>query len=157
MTASDSLEVRTGDHHGIAGALEARARHIAQESMAMDETEAVENGIRREIALVIEQIDRLRAVHDQLVSSLLKIECYVDTELLQMEQRTPPYSPYRYPEREKLQRRLLEIDRERRDRRVVYEQRIAELHQRLLHLLNEHAVLAPDAWTSNASRRSSRR
>ena len=75
--------------------------------------------------------------------SLVRVECYVDTELMQMEQRTPRYSPYRYPEREKLQRRLHHVGGERRKLVVAHEERVQRLHDRLLDLLNKHAQVSP--------------
>ena len=142
---------------GVAVDLENRARAIIARPRSGDPSDSVVAGLGRDIALVMEQIESLRAVQQSLSSSLLQVECYVDTELIQMELRTPRYSPYRYPEREKLQRRLLEIEHERRDRSVNHEQRMAELHKRLLDLLNQHAVLTLDEWTSKDLRRNSRR
>ena len=62
--------------------------------------------IQDDIALMLNQIDSLRTRGQDIVQSLLESECYIETELMQMDDRTPRYSPYRFPEREKLQRRL---------------------------------------------------
>ena len=97
--------------------------------------------IERELALILDQIDQARRLQRSLAGSLLRNECSIDTELMQMEARTPRYSPYRYPEREKLQRRLLELERERRDHATSQVERLQALHQRLLALLNRHAAL----------------
>lgn len=156
MGSSDSLENRSGGKPEIAVELERRAKAIIARPPPA-RSDSIIAGLEREIALVMEQIEVLRTTQSRLSKSLLQVECYVDTELLQMELRTPRYSPYRYPEHEKLQRRLLDIEHERRDRSVVHEQRLADLHKRLLDLLNQHAVLTLDEWTSNDSRRSSRR
>ncbi|MCH8133699.1 MAG: hypothetical protein IIA30_14190 [Myxococcales bacterium] len=60
-----------------------------------------------------------------------------------MEARTPRYSPTRFPERDKLQRRLLGVEQERRRLIVQREKPLQELHDRLLSLLNKHRQLAP--------------
>lgn len=156
MGSTDSLEGRASGKPAMAVELERRALAIVSRPHAT-EPDSIVAGLEREIAFVMEQIETLRATRDRLSKNLLQIECYVNTELLQMEQRTPRYSPYRYPEREKLQRRLLDIEHERRDRSVTHEQRLAELHKRLLDLLNQHAVLTLDEWTSNDLRRNSSR
>lgn len=77
------------------------------------------------------------------LESLLQAECYLDTELMGMERRTPRYSPYRFPEREKLQRRLFDVEADRRRLDATVEEKLRELHDRLLRLLIQHAYLAP--------------
>jgi hypothetical protein len=93
------------------------------------------------IALTLHHIERLRAQDQDIRQSLLREECYVDTELIQMEQRTPRYSPYRFPEREKLQRRLSRIAEERRRLTIAHAEKLDGLHNRLLSLLNKHGQL----------------
>lgn len=99
--------------------------------------------IEREIALVLDHMDRLRSLHEKLRDNLLQMRCYTDTELIQMEDRTPQYSPYRFPEREKLQRRLLALEKERRQLALSEEDKLQELHKQLLSLLNRHNQLSP--------------
>lgn len=93
------------------------------------------------IALTLHQIERLRSREQDIMQSLLQAECYVETELMQMEQRTPRYSPYRFPEREKLQRRLSHIAEERRRHVIAHAERLDAHHDRLLSLLNKHGQL----------------
>ncbi len=57
---------------------------------------------------------------------------------MQMEERTPRYSTYRFPEREKLQRRLLSIGAERRKLAARLEEKIQSLEDRLLSEINKH-------------------
>ncbi len=100
--------------------------------------------IKREIALTAEQIDRLQALHKDQLDEILQAECYVNTELMQMEQRTPRYSPYRFPEREKLQRRLLQIGAERRRLAARLEDKLQPLEDRLLSLINKHEQVSDE-------------
>ena len=97
--------------------------------------------IRREIALTIGQMERTQELHDQQLRQLLRIECYIDTELLQMKERMPRYSPYWFPEKEKLHKRLFEIDRERQNAARRLEERLRPLEERLLGLVNRHDLL----------------
>lgn len=94
--------------------------------------------LKREIALTSEQIKRLKKLHKIQLYNLLQIECYIDTEIMQMEERTPTYSPYRFPEREKLQRRLFNLAAERRKLEIHHEEKLHSLEERLLSLLNKH-------------------
>ena len=103
------------------------------------------------IALTLHHIERLRARDQDIKQSLLREECYVDTELMQMEQRTPRYSPYRFPEREKLQRRLSRIAEERRRHIIAHAEKLDGLHNRLLSLLNKHGQLKHVVRTDNPS------
>jgi hypothetical protein len=94
--------------------------------------------IKREIALTVDQIDQVRKLHDDQLDSLQKNECDINTELMQMEDRTPRYSPYKYPEREKFMRSLLGIETEQRRIKVRTEERLRSLEKQLLLLMNKH-------------------
>jgi len=131
---AEGLEQRVG----IAAGLEARARRIVARVGTHRIESSVLRGIVDEIALMLDQIDSWRQVKERLVRSLLHGEMYTNTELMQMEARTPRYSPYRFPEREKLQRRLLDIERERRRHDAEHAERMMQLHARLQELLNRH-------------------
>lgn len=95
------------------------------------------------MALVLDHLDHLRDVDGDLEYRLLQSECYIDTELMQMEARTPRYSPARFPEREKLQRRLMGVEQERRRFIQQKEESLQRLHDRLLSLLNRQRQVAP--------------
>ncbi len=97
--------------------------------------------LEQDIALTLEQIDRLRNLQQRQLTSLCRTECYVDTELMQMEERTPRYSPYRFPERDKLQKRLFAIEAERRKQAASYEDKIQCLQSKLLSLMQKHKQL----------------
>ena len=94
--------------------------------------------IRREIALTIDQIKRLKDRRDEQFRRLLRLECYVDTDLMQMEQRQPRYMPYHFPEKETLKQRLFDIEKERRNLSLRLEEKTQSLEDRLLNLINKH-------------------
>jgi hypothetical protein len=121
--------------------LEEKAEDIA----AYPKKELWENSIpgmiRREIALTVDQIKRLRERHDEQFRRLLRVECYVDTDLMQMEQRQPRYVPYHFPEKDKLKQRLFDIEKERRNLSIRLEEKTQSLEDRLLSLVNKHEQL----------------
>jgi hypothetical protein len=78
------------------------------------------------------------------MQELRQAECEIETELMQMEQRTPRYSPYRFPEREKLQRRLARVGQERRKLTLTLAEKLDGLHDRLLSLLRKHTQVRVD-------------
>lgn len=97
--------------------------------------------IRREIALTVDQIKRLQERHDEQFRRLLRIECYIDTDLIQLEQRQPRYIPYHFPEKEKLKQRLFDIEKERRNLSLKLEEKTQGLEEKLLSLINKHEQL----------------
>ena len=97
--------------------------------------------IRRQIALTVEHRCRQRELHERQLRRLLRIECYVDTDLTQLEQRIPRYIPHHFPEKEKLRKRLFEIEAERRKLALRLEEKNRSLEDRLLTLINRHEQL----------------
>ena len=132
---------RHSEQH-IRAAIIEQARMIASPHSSTDPIDPITSSIEREIALVLGHIDRADTLQEDLEHRLLQSECYIGTELLQMEARTPRYSPFRFPERDKLQRRLLNVEQERRRLIVQREKPLQELHDRLLSLLNKHRQLS---------------
>ena len=45
--------------------------------------------------------------YDEQFHRLLRLECYVDTDLMQLLQRAPRYTPYHFPEKEKFTKKKL--------------------------------------------------
>ena len=99
--------------------------------------------IEDDIALTLNQIDELKSRGKDTIQSLLESECYIGTELIQMEARTPRYSPYRFPERAKLQNRLGRIAEERRRFKLTHAEKLDTLHNQLLSFLKKHRQLKP--------------
>ncbi len=120
--------------------LEERGRPLA-DSAARQWDASIPGILRREIALVVDQINRLKEVREEQLGRLLRVECYVDTDLMQLQQRIPTYAPYQFPEKDKLKKRLFEIEKQRRDVRIHHEDRARTLEGRLLDLLNKHEQL----------------
>ena len=97
--------------------------------------------LKDEIALTLDQIEGLRFRGRRVESGLLEEECGIGTELMQMEARTPRYSPFRFPEREKLQKRLGKLSQERRRFRTAQAEKLDGLHERLLGFVGKERVL----------------
>lgn len=97
--------------------------------------------LRREIALTVDQVRRLRERHDEQFRRLLRVECYVGTELRQIDARNPGFTPCHFPEKAKLKQRLFDIETERRKLSLQLEEKTQSLESRLLSLLNKHEQL----------------
>jgi hypothetical protein len=121
--------------------LEEKAEDIATYPKKAIWENSVPGMIRREIALTVDQIKRLRERHDEQFRRLLRVECYVDTELIQMEARQPRYAPYHFPEKEKLKQRLFDIEKERRNLSLRLEEKTQGLETKLLELISRHEQL----------------
>ena len=117
--------------------LEQRARRIAAAHTGRDSDDAIITGVINEIAFVLDQIDQARAFDESQHRSLIRLECYIDTDLMQMEARTPRYSPYRFPEREKLQRRLMTVAFQHVRHGKERFERLGDLHRELRRLLQK--------------------
>jgi len=125
----------------FAKTLEEKANQLAAYPHKKQWDDSIPSMVRREIALTVEQIQRLRDRHDEQFHRLLRVECYVDTELMQMEQRQPQYASYHFPEKEKLKQRLFDIEKERRNLSIRLEDKTQSLEERLLSLINKHQQL----------------
>ena len=121
--------------------LEGRANDIADSPQKQLWENTIPAMIRREIALTVDQIKRLQERHDEQFRRLLRIECYIDTDLIQLEQRQPRYIPYHFPEKEKLKQRLFDIEKERRNLSIKLEEKTQGLEEKLLSLINKHEQL----------------
>lgn len=144
---------KSNQMQSFAEKLEERARNVLGAQDRQASPFFLSSFIGDEIALTLHQIDQLRSRKQDIMQSLLQAECYVETELMQMEQRTPRYSPYRFPEREKFQRRLSRIAEERRRHVIAHAEKLDPLHNQLLSLLNKHRQLtrevrrdSPPSW-----------
>jgi hypothetical protein len=125
----------------FAKTLEEKAEFIASVPKQEQWDKSILSILRREIALTVDQIKRLKERHDEQFLRLLRIECYVDTDLMQLEQRIPRYAPYHFPEKEKFKQRLFGIERERLSLSLRLEEKTQNLETRLLELINQHDQL----------------
>ena len=121
--------------------LEEKAEILASVPKREQWDKSIPSIVRREIALTVDQIKRLKEKHEEQFRRLLRIECYVDTDLMQLEKRIPRYAPYHVPEKEKFKQRLVEIEKERRNLSLRLEEKTQGLEDRLLSLINKHEQL----------------
>ncbi len=116
--------------------LEEKAEFLASVPKREQWDKSIPSIVRREIALTVDQIKRLKEKHEEQFLRLLRIECYVDTDLMQLEERIPRYAPYHFPEKEKFKKRLFEIEKERRNLSLKLEEKTRGLEDKLLALVN---------------------
>ena len=121
--------------------LEDKADQLAAEANIRQPNTSIPEILRREIALTVDQMKRLRDRHDEHFRRLLRFECYVNTDLMQLMQRIPRYAPYHFPEKEKFKQRLFDIEKERRSLSLRIEEKTQGLEDRLLNLINKHEQL----------------
>ena len=120
--------------------MEERVNDIAAcpEKDKWDDT--IEAMLRRQLALTAEQLRRLKQRHDEQFKKLLKLECNIETELLQF-RHLPRELPFNLPQEEKLKQRLFDIEKERRSLSLKLEEKTQSLETKLLELLNQHRQL----------------
>lgn len=94
-----------------------------------------------QIAFQLEQLDRLREVHREQLSSILHAECYVGTDLLALDGYAPKTWHYRLGARDNLKNKLLALDAERRRLLLWFEREQRDLEVRLLDLVSQRALL----------------
>jgi len=121
--------------------LEEKAKQLAGDLRKNQWDKSIPSIIQREIVLTVEQVNRLKEQHDGQLLRLLRMECSVGTDLMQLEQRTPRYIPYHFPEKEKLKQRLFEIEKDRRKLKLRLEEKIQGFEDKLLTLINKHEQL----------------
>lgn len=121
--------------------LEEKAEHLASVPKQERWDKSIPSIVRREIALTVDQINRQRDAHRKQMQKLFQAECSVGTDLMQLQQRIPQYTPYHFPEKEKFKKRLFEIDKERRNLNLRLEKETRGLEEKLLDLVNRHEQL----------------
>ncbi len=123
--------------------LEALAQPIRDRVATGERKHPIVSALEQDIALVADHIHELRMLNHTLLRSLLRVECYIDTEIMQREPREPVYVDERLAERDRLRNKLQKLEEERRRHAVTYREKMQELHDRLLSLLQRHAHLQP--------------
>ena len=118
--------------------LEQKAENIIKNFDLQDWDNSIPAVLKREIALTLAQIKQLRKFHKEQILRLGDTECEIGTEIIQTEDRTPKYSPTKYPERERFQRQLLGIKSERVRQDVFYQDRLQNLYRILLELIHKY-------------------
>ncbi|MBI9019028.1 MAG: hypothetical protein JEZ07_17390 [Phycisphaerae bacterium] len=121
--------------------LEEKANELSQITSDKIWERSIPATIRREIALTVNQIEQLKKQHAQQFHELLKIECYVNTELKQLKQSIPWYTQQQSGQNDKLHQRLFDIEKERRALSLKLEEKTRGLEDKLLELVNRHEEL----------------
>ena len=109
----------------------------------------LQTSIERDITLTLHHIQDLRNLHKNLRRNLLRLECYVETEITQREPRIPVYQDDRIAERDMLRGRLLVIEQERRHLAILEHDKVRFLQDRLLSLMIKRYEFTPDAVKSH--------
>ena len=101
-----------------------------------------QTALEDELRLLLRHLYLAQHLEERILAELLDRECDIGTELLALEHRTPRYATQRFPEREKIKRRLAELQRERRRFRERQAEKLACLEERLLKLVGRSRILA---------------
>lgn len=117
--------------------VERDARRIIDEARG---TIGLHANIAREIALVLEGIERTRALHRWHEEQLLADECSIGNDLSRVTHFAPLYSR----EEATLHARLLALGAERRRLATMTAERLAEQHRVLLDLVHRYRLLTLD-------------
>lgn len=123
---------------GFTESLEEKAKKIVGDDESYDRDSSIPSILKNKIALTVDHIERIKDFHQNQNSRFTKTELDIGTEILQLEDRTPRYSPYQYPEREKLQRQLMGVKTEKRKEETFYEDKLQGLHKDLLRLVQKY-------------------
>ncbi len=118
-----------------------KASELSQIPIRQIWDKSIPGTIKREIALTVNQISQLKRQHEEQFLKLLRIECDVTTDLMQLERRMPRYAPYHFPEKEKFKQRLFEIEKERQNLNLRLNEKTQGLEDKLLSLINQHEKL----------------
>ena len=121
--------------------LQDRARQLAAGSNDTYWDTSIPATIKREIALIVDQISRQKESHDKQLRQLLQMECAVGTDLMALDQRIPWYTPNYLPEKDVLKQRLFDIEKDRRKLNQRYQEKLHTLEDRLLNLIHRHEQL----------------
>jgi len=123
--------------------LENKARIVAAKVRSDRQGHSPSWTLEGQIALTLEHIERAKQLHKDLMLNLLRHECYVDTEIMQHDFiHRFDYSMYHFRFRGILQDKLGRIKQERRHFTLALEEKLQPLHDRLLSLLDKHAVFS---------------
>lgn len=90
--------------------------------------------IARQLALTLEELDQAREVQRSLELGMLRVECELDTALMQ------PHGP---SERMRVQSQLVSLQTKRQELSIQGHSRTNEVTQRLLELVNRYVYLTP--------------
>jgi len=127
--------------HRFRKTLEDRANELAAENNIIKWDTSIPSMLRREIAMTVEQLEQIKFLTKDQMRRLLKQECDINTEMKYYRQSIPWYTTSRFPEEQKLQQRLFDIEKERRKLNCQYHDKRKTLEDQLLDLVNKHEQL----------------
>jgi len=126
--------------------LEEKVGRVIENSGEQGWTGLAESSVRGEIALTLSQINNVDNLHEKLRRNLLRLECYIDTEIMQRAPKPPHFYDHRIAERDMLRARLLRIEAERRALSIFEERELRQLHTQLWSLLGQHTQVKAIKW-----------
>ena len=118
--------------------LEDKANELAAERGVTKWDTSIPSMLQREIALAVDQLEQIKYLTKDQMRRLLRQECNINTEMKQHRQGIPWYTQVNFPEEQKLQQRLFDIEKERRQLTTQYHDKRKTLEDRLLDLINKH-------------------
>ena len=140
-----------GANESVRRSLETKARELTAHLGKNSWNNSIEDVLNREIALATEDINRTRELTKTERKRLLKLECYVSTDIRRLIPQGRYYDDPNIDRRNSLKRRLLHIEHERRQLNIHEETQLQELHERLLTLLNRHTQVFGENGTRKNS------
>jgi len=133
--------------------LEARAREISEETSAAGWNDSLEGIVAREVALVVNSIDREREMTRDADRRLLRLGMYVSTDIMNLVPGGRYYFDPNIDRRGRLKRQLGEIERERVKIRIDSERRLSELQRGLLEAIEQHSqLISENGYTQNVGK-----
>ncbi len=121
--------------------LEDRVQDLLDSTRKRHTPDPVVETVERDLALALSHIRGVRQLHAQLRHDLVRVECYIETEIIQREPREPVYVDRRIAERDMLHGRLLTIGQERRRLALAETEKLHVLHDRLQMLMHRWKFL----------------
>ena len=119
----------------ITSALEEKARAI---SYSLDEVASAPHSmLEQEVALALEHLVRTREQHEEQLRSLLRSECSVDSDLMQLDSYHLRQFRYLFQARDSLKTKVLQIKRERRQLMREHQKTVMESEEKLFRLISQ--------------------
>jgi hypothetical protein len=88
-----------------------------------------------------ERLENERRSHKEHLRQILRAECEVGTDLLQLTDSYHGLRPDDAERHDRLKEKVRDLGRERRKATIAHERDAAQIHEKLLHLLGQHAHL----------------
>jgi hypothetical protein len=124
--------------------LEATARRIVAREAEGSQDDYARETVGEQVAALLDRIVDMRREHQRTRSQLISLECEVGTDLLDTEAQRWWYSDRRmevWRDRQRLVARRASLELERMRDQSAYHERLRQLHERLLMLIQRHRAL----------------